>query len=74
MNYRYFWKELSDGLLKEPKDVGNLYDSFPVNGYDDGYKTEQEAETAYNELCTNYEWSCPRELVLIKVYSTYRFD
>jgi hypothetical protein len=75
MNYRYFWKELSeDGLLKEPKEVGFHYDSVPMNGYEGGFKTEQEAVDHFIELHKKHEWSCPRELVLIKVYSIYRFD
>ncbi len=75
MNFRYFWKELSeDGLLKEPKDVGHHYDNIPMNSYDYGFKTEQEAVDHFTQLNKEHEWSCPRELVLIKVYSTYRFD
>jgi hypothetical protein len=75
MNFRYFWKELSeDGLLKVPEDVGYRYDKVPVNGYDCGFKTEQEAVDRFTELNKQHGWGCPRELVLIKLYSTYRFE
>ena len=75
MNFKYFWKELSDdGLFKEPKDVGHNYDATPMNGYEGGFKTEQDAVDHYKWLNKQHQWSCPRELVLIKLYSTYRFD
>ena len=67
---RYYWKELSnDGLLKEPAELGPHYDRVPINGYDGGYVSEEEAVQALVEFGDLlYEWSVPSELVLIPVY------
>jgi len=44
MKLTYYWKELStDGLLKEPKEVGNPHEhSVDVNNYG-GFDTPEEA-------------------------------
>lgn len=73
MQYRYFWKTLTEeGLLKEPV-VGVGNDESILNVGKDGFKTEKEAQDHFVEVRKLYGWWCPRDLVLIKVYSTYRF-
>lgn len=72
MQYKYIWRELTDdGLLKEPKDIGAYYEAESVNGYSGGFDTEQEAVDHFTMLSEKHGWACPRELVLIKIYSTY---
>ena len=44
MKKRYCWKKLStDGLMKEPEDVGASYESESVNGWDSGFESEKDA-------------------------------
>ena len=75
MNYRYLWKELSqDGLLREPNEVGEYYNNEPVNGYSNGFKTEQAAIDYLISINIRHDWSCPRALTLIKVFSPYEQD
>lgn len=75
MNYRYFWKELlPDGSLKEPTyyDDSHSLRCRPFN-FDDGFKTEQDAVEQFQRI-DNSCVVCACDLVLIKVYSTFRFD
>jgi hypothetical protein len=75
MKYRYFWKELTkEGLLKEPTVNLPEIPSQLLNNGKGGFRTEQEAEEHFAEVRKLYGWWCPRDLVLIKVYSVYRFD
>lgn len=68
ITYRYRWKELTDdGLLKDPKDCGAYYEAENVNGWNDGHNSEQEANEAFLALKKKHYWSCPRELVLVKI-------
>lgn len=67
MNYRYFWKGL---------DAQNLLYEILSNprGRAGGFKTEEEAVAAFNHADAECPHWCPRELELIKVYSTYRWE
>lgn len=41
---RYYWKELSsDGVLKEPEEIGPYYGRVSLNGWS-WFETEMEAE------------------------------
>jgi hypothetical protein len=68
MSYKYFWKNLtSDGLLKEPEDVGYSYNKIPINGYSGGFDTEEQAIDYFITLAIEHR-SCINQLVLIKTY------
>jgi hypothetical protein len=71
MNYRYFWK----GVEADSMDW-RLYEILanPKCGMEDGFKTEEEAVAAFKRADEEYPHWCPRELELIKVYSTYRWE
>ena len=52
----YIWKELSsDGLLKEPKDIGPYYNTDNVNPYSGGYESREEAIEALISYCERNE-------------------
>ena len=67
---KYYWKKLtSDGLLKEPEDVGPYYDSVSLNGsWSSGFDSEEEAMARLQKLKTRYEYELSGEYVLVKVY------
>jgi len=66
--YKYKWKELTqDGLLKDPEDQGAYYESENVNGWNNGYASEKEAEEAFIEFTKKHPWhGYFHGLVLIK--------
>lgn len=69
INSKLYWKELtSDGLLKEPKDLGPYYSTDSINQYD-GFDTEDEAIKRLNKMVEIHKWDIPPKLILIRVYS-----
>lgn len=66
---KYYWKELtSDGLLKEPKDLGPYYDTTTVNFYGHGFDSEEEAVFRLRMLKVAHEYELIGDYVLVKVY------
>lgn len=67
---KYYWKKLtSDGLLKEPNDVGSYYDSVSLNGsWSSGFESEEEAVARLQKLKAMYEYELTGDYVLVKVY------
>lgn len=83
MNYRYFWKELtSKGKLKDPPifneqmyaDPDMDLNKIDIYGGDEGHITEEAAVAWYLECKSRFEYQVPSELVLIKVYSSYKWE
>jgi hypothetical protein len=70
MNYRYFWKDVEYDSMD-----WRLYEILtnPHHGRADGFKTEEEAVAAFVKANEEFPHLCPRQLELIKVYSTYRW-
>ena len=72
MNHKisYKWKELtSDGLLREPEQVGPHYDRESVNGYSGSFDTKEEALEHWKYLKKSDSWGVPSSLVLIEEYN-----
>jgi len=63
----YYWKELSsDGLLKEPKEVGAYYESESINNYY-GFASEEDAIIHLTKMCNKHEFCIP-DVMLITEY------
>jgi hypothetical protein len=60
------WKTLSsDGLLKEPKNIGPYYSETSINQYD-GFNTRDEAIDYLNKLAESDPWALNDSFVLIE--------
>ncbi len=71
---KYKWMDISsDGLLKEPEDVGAYYESASVNGFDGCFDTKEEAVQRIKELRERYE-SSRYELTGFILVEKYWFD
>ena len=71
MNVKYKWLTLSsDGLLREPDDVGVYYESSPVNGYEGCFDSKEEAIQRIIVLRGRYEYGCSdlNGLILVEKY------
>jgi hypothetical protein len=66
MNCRYFWANASS--------LHNERLAKILSNYFDGFETEDAAVEAFKHANHEFPWECPRELELIKVYSTYRWE
>lgn len=68
---RYEWKVLtSDGLLKEPEDLGPHYSTESVNFYG-GFESEDEAEKYLAKKVKRHKYDVPSELILIATYQPH---
>jgi hypothetical protein len=48
MKKRFYWRDLDDGLLKEPQKIGPYYDIQELNPWD-GFDSERQALAALSE-------------------------
>lgn len=66
---KYYWKELtSDGLLKEPREVGPYYSQESLNAAGWGFDTEEEAVERLTYVKSIHQWDFSGDYVLVKVY------
>lgn len=67
----YEWKVLtSDGLLKEPDEIGPHYAAESLNGH--GFESEEEAVSVLEKKTKRHGHDIPSELVLIVTYQPHQ--
>ena len=70
---RLYWKVVSeDGLLKEPRKYGPVYDEKTINNYQ-GFETEEQAVQALRDFVSENDlWYAGNELTLVAIYKPIR--
>lgn len=64
---RYFaWREMNNGHLSVPEEVGPHYS--PDSSLADWWETKEEAMAAYEKFVKRHEYRAPDALVLIEIY------